>query len=603
MLTKKQFDLLHYLNNCKIVPTQRMMATAIELSLGSVNKLWKEMEEKEYIKKGLLSEKGKEALAPYKVENAMIMAAGKGTRFVPLTYEIPKGLLRVKGEVLIERQIEQLRKAGIHNITVVVGYMQEHFFYLEDKYDVKIVINTDYYRYNNTSTLMAVLEELGNTYICSSDNYFVDNVFTPYVYEAYYAAQYATGTTGEYCITTNSHGVITDVVIGGSNSWYMMGHVYFSKAFSEKFSDILKAEYQKEETKQLLWEDVYIKHIDKLSMVMKPYDSHKILEFDSLDELREFDFSYVDNVDSSIMTNICHALSCKARDITQIRILKKAAGYMAFRFICKQKRYVYVLPDWSQKGQSVWEKKAKFLTLAQSLGMYTQSVYFDKYKGWEILAVEKEYKPLNPQSEDEVKKVVATYRKLHHSGILSGYSLNIWEEIERNQKEMEEMQVKMPSDFNTMYNRIKEIWEDVSRLSSMQTVLCYNGANLEEILIDEEKQVSFTNWQFAGDAHPACDIGSFISHMPINTHSMVSCVHIIEEYMQSKVSEYMLIPFVQYAAIMSFYWYVWILRRKAEGALLEDKVYHYYKATRFYATSAQNLVIPILEEENTNDTP
>ena len=46
MLTKKQFDLLHYLNNCKIVPTQRMMATAIELSLGSVNKLWKEMEEK-----------------------------------------------------------------------------------------------------------------------------------------------------------------------------------------------------------------------------------------------------------------------------------------------------------------------------------------------------------------------------------------------------------------------------------------------------------------------------------------------------------------------------------------------------------------------------
>ena len=50
MLTKKQFDLLHYLNNCKIAPTQRMMATAIELSLGSVNKLWKEMEEKEYIK-------------------------------------------------------------------------------------------------------------------------------------------------------------------------------------------------------------------------------------------------------------------------------------------------------------------------------------------------------------------------------------------------------------------------------------------------------------------------------------------------------------------------------------------------------------------------
>ena len=360
MLTKKQFDLLHYLNNCKIAPTQRMMATAIELSLGSVNKLWKEMEEKEYIKKGLLSEKGKEALAPYKVENAMIMAAGKGTRFVPLTYEIPKGLLRVKGEVLIERQIEQLHKAGIHNITVVVGYMQEHFFYLEDKYDVKIVVNTDYYRYNNTSTLMAVLEELGNTYICSSDNYFVNNVFTPYVYEAYYAAQYATGTTGEYCITTNSHGVITDVVIGGSNSWYMMGHVYFSKAFSEKFSDILKAEYQKEETKQLLWEDVYIKHIDKLSMVMKPYDSHKILEFDSLDELREFDFSYVDNVDSSIMTNICHALSCKARDITQIRILKKLPVIWHFALYANRKDMYMYYPIGAKKDNPYGRRKQNF---------------------------------------------------------------------------------------------------------------------------------------------------------------------------------------------------------------------------------------------------
>ena len=57
--------------------------------------------------------------------NAIIMAAGMSTRFAPLSYELPKGLLNVKGEVLIERQIRQLQEAGISDITVVVGYMKE----------------------------------------------------------------------------------------------------------------------------------------------------------------------------------------------------------------------------------------------------------------------------------------------------------------------------------------------------------------------------------------------------------------------------------------------------------------------------------------------
>ena len=41
------------------------------------------------------------------------MAAGLSSRFAPISYEKPKGLLKVRGEVLIERQIEQLKAAGI----------------------------------------------------------------------------------------------------------------------------------------------------------------------------------------------------------------------------------------------------------------------------------------------------------------------------------------------------------------------------------------------------------------------------------------------------------------------------------------------------------
>ena len=107
--------------------------------------------------------------------NAIIMAAGTSSRFVPLSYETPKGLLKVRGEVLVERQICQLLEAGISDITIVVGYKAESFCYLVDKFGVRLVENEDYMRYNNTSSLIRVLDRLEDTYICSSDNYFTKN--------------------------------------------------------------------------------------------------------------------------------------------------------------------------------------------------------------------------------------------------------------------------------------------------------------------------------------------------------------------------------------------------------------------------------------------
>ena len=132
--------------------------------------------------------------------NAIILAAGTASRFVPLSEECPKGLLEVKGEVLIERQILQLREAGINDVTIVVGYKAEMFKYLETKYGVYIINNEDYYRYNNTSSIIRVLDRLSNTYICSSDNYFPKNVFLEEPVQSYYSSLYAEGPTGEYCL-------------------------------------------------------------------------------------------------------------------------------------------------------------------------------------------------------------------------------------------------------------------------------------------------------------------------------------------------------------------------------------------------------------------
>lgn len=254
--------------------------------------------------------------------NAIIMAAGTSSRFVPISLEKPKGLLEVKGEILIERQIRQLKDAGVNDIIVVTGYKAQAFEYLRDKCGVSLVNNEDYYRYNNTSSIIRVIDRLSDSFICCSDHYFNRNVFMDSADESYYAARYAKGQTGEYCLTIDSHDYIENVIVGGQDAWYMAGHVFFSDSFSRKFREILKQEYRKESVRNGYWEDVFIQHIKELPMQVRRYADSDLFEFDTLDELRQFDKSYVNDTRSTILKEICRKMSWKERDLSQIKKIK-----------------------------------------------------------------------------------------------------------------------------------------------------------------------------------------------------------------------------------------------------------------------------------------
>lgn len=274
--------------------------------------------------------------------NAIIMAAGTSSRFVPLSVERPKGLVEVKGEILIERQIRQLKEAGITDITLVVGYKAEMFAYLRDKYAVDIVYNEDFARYNNTSSLIRVIEKLDNTFICSSDNYFPENVFTRESVDSYYSALYAEGKTNEYCLITNTEDQITYVKVGGHDSWYMVGHVFFNHEFSEKFRKLMIKEYCNETTKQGYWEDLYIRYIDQLpKMKINRYQEGDIQEFDSLDELRMFDESYKKDTRSSIVKQICKQLEVEEACVHAFRNIKHKGNYLQFQFKVYDDVYEY----------------------------------------------------------------------------------------------------------------------------------------------------------------------------------------------------------------------------------------------------------------------
>ena len=270
------------------------------------------------------------------------MAAGTSSRFVPLSSEIPKGLLEVKGEILIERQIRQLKEAGIDDITIVVGYLAEKFQYLKEKFGVDLVLNEDFDHYNNISSIIRVLDRLGNTFICSSDNYFPENVFTETSEQSYYSALFANGETGEYCIETDTEGNIRKVTVGGHDSWYMIGHVYLSEDFNNHFSPLLAKEYEREEVRHGYWEDVYISHITVLPpMKIRKYSTHEIEEFDSIDELRMFDPSYLSDSRSSVLKEISRLLSCDEADLHDFHNLPHKGKSLHFSFCKENDRYLF----------------------------------------------------------------------------------------------------------------------------------------------------------------------------------------------------------------------------------------------------------------------
>ena len=224
-------------------------------------------------------------------KNAIILAAGKSSRFAPFTYEKPKGLFCVKGQILIERQIEQLIEAGIDEIYIVVGYMKEKFFYLEQKYGVKLIVNNEFGKKGNLYTLYVAREHLKNTFICCADHYFVRNPFLDPNQEnlSYRACVFQKGKFREFSASVSDAKVITDMSVGGCDSYAMVGQAYMNQNFSEKFREYMEDEINDFGIASMFWEEFYQKHIKDLTFFMKEYSENAILEFENIDDLRAFD--------------------------------------------------------------------------------------------------------------------------------------------------------------------------------------------------------------------------------------------------------------------------------------------------------------------------
>ena len=176
-MNKQESDILKTLITEPFI-NQRILSEKSRHSLGVVNRSIKELIKAGYLNEAVcLTEK---ALSEYKKKTpkrAIILAAGFGMRMVPINTEIPKGLLKVNDEPLVERLIKQLREVGVTDVYIIVGFMKESYYYLQEKYDVHIIENDEYKDKNNLYSLSLALNHLSNTYIVPCDIWCRENPF------------------------------------------------------------------------------------------------------------------------------------------------------------------------------------------------------------------------------------------------------------------------------------------------------------------------------------------------------------------------------------------------------------------------------------------
>lgn len=294
-LTRKQFDVLEQLAAAQTSLSQRELEKKTSYSLGTINRITKELTELGYVLDGRITENGLNALEPYRVKRAIFIAAGFGSRMVPITFNTPKPLVRVHGIRIIDRLIDACLGAGIDEIYIVRGYLAEQFDQLLYKYPmIKFLENPIYNEANNISSSVVARYLLSNAYVFEADLL----ISNPEIIKKYNYTSNFLGIkkqrTDDWCMIVKDR-IVQEEKLGGEGDdcWQMVGISYWNEADGHKLSNDIMEVYQSPGGKERYWEQVPLVFCkDHYAVEIRDCVDADIVEIDSYRELKAIDKTY-----------------------------------------------------------------------------------------------------------------------------------------------------------------------------------------------------------------------------------------------------------------------------------------------------------------------
>ena len=293
LLTRKQFEVLAFLEKNEEKVNQRDIATSTGMSLGSVSRAMAFLTESGFVKGNQVTEAGFAALEPYRVKRAVFIAAGFGSRLVPITFNTPKPLVRVHGQRIIDSLLDACLGAGINEIYIVRGYLSEQFDQLLYKYPmIKFLENPVYNEANNISSALVARYLLSNAYVFEAD-LLISNpkIIKKYHYTSDFLA-IKKDRTDDWCFEVKN-GIITEQKVGGLDCWQMVGISYWNEEDGHKLSQDIAEVYGTPGGKERYWEQVPLNYRKQnYAVEVQECFDEDIVEIDTFRELKAIDKTY-----------------------------------------------------------------------------------------------------------------------------------------------------------------------------------------------------------------------------------------------------------------------------------------------------------------------
>lgn len=293
-ITKDEFCILTFLEKNKEQKTSEDFVVALGLDSATAEMTLSDLMEKGWVDADGLTTTGLDVLEPYKVQRAVFLAAGFGSRLVPITFNTPKPLVRVHGVRMIDTLLDAVVAAEIPEIVIVRGYLGEQFDQLLYKYPkIRFVENPIYNEANNISSAMCVRYLLRNAYVLEADLVLKNpSLIRKYEYQSNFLG-IPVKVTDDWCIHSDEEGFIAEECVGGRNCHQMVGISYWNDVDGARLANDIEKVYKSPGGKERYWEQVaLVYNKDDYRVAIRECSFSDVTEIDTFGELKQIDSLY-----------------------------------------------------------------------------------------------------------------------------------------------------------------------------------------------------------------------------------------------------------------------------------------------------------------------
>lgn len=561
---------------------QREIANLTGYSLGKVNSSLSNLTEQGYLTADKeATPKSTRLFDSYKPQNAIILAAGYGLRMVPLNTEVPKGLLEIHNETLIERTIKQLHEVGINKIYIVVGYQKEKYEYLIDKYGVELIVNMEYGLKNNLFSLQKAARYLGNSYIIPCDLYSHNNPYS--IYEPYDWYMVSDRITPKSTVKMNRQNRLISVSSKESGN-AMLGICYLSQGISERLKQTMEDWCRSSAHDSDFWDDALFA-TQELSIIGRLVKHSDVTEIDTFEQLRALD-SHSDQLKTEAMQIIADTFHTTIGQITNIETLKKGMTNRSFLFSYDNERYIMRIPGEGTDMLINRQEEADVYHVINGLGICDDVLYMNPQNGYKITRFLEGARVCDGISEDDLRICIQKLKKFHQLQLTVPHTFDIFHQINYY-----ESLWKVPSSVYRDYITTKEHVFDLKKFIDAQPKewgLTHIDAVPDNFLLiknDAETIVRLIDWEYAGMQDPHVDIAMFCIYSLYDKNQVD---HLIDLYFDNECPDIVRIKIYAYISACGLLWSNWCEYKSQLGIELGEYALRQYRYAKEYYRYAVN---------------